>query len=108
MIVISISREKLMSRSACSRPPEEAQIQSSLGISYLSSFLPLHSNSLAPTRNAKETRNYNSQEALELFSKAGIVVQSQGQLEIVVTRLLDHGWAVPVSGGGAAAPWRME
>lgn len=51
-------------------------------------------------------RNYNSQEAPGQPSMARRAVPPRCLPGAVVPRLSDPGRAVPVSGGGAAAPWR--
>lgn len=67
-------------------------------------YVPIH---FLPTRDCKENRKYNSQEGPGQPSIACKALPPQGLPGVVGPRRLDPGRAIPVSGGGAAAPWRM-
>ena len=65
------------------KAPEEAQVQSSLSISSRGSFLHPLGTLKGPETTTPRRHQSNPQ-------KTGVAVQLQGQLEIVVPRLLDH------------------
>lgn len=67
-------------------------------------YVPIH---FAPTRDCKGNRNYNSQKGPGRPSIACTALLPQSLSGVVGPRLWDPGRAIPVSEGGAAAPWRM-
>lgn len=109
IITPTLQREKPRPREYLFKSPEQARVRNCCYI-YLPAFqrsscpyMPTH---FAPTGDCKGNWNYISQEGPRRPSIACRALSPQGLLGVVVPGLPDPGRAVPVSGGGAAAPWR--
>lgn len=109
MIIHILQRGKTMPQRVLVQASEQAIASESLLHLHLRGLLPLPYVPIhfAPTRDCKGNRNYNSQEGPGQPSIACTALPPQGLPGVVGPRLLDPGRAIPESGGGAAAPWRM-
>lgn len=108
MMIHILQREKPCPRECLIEPQNKLESESLLHLHLRGPlplpYVPIH---LAPTRDCKGNRNYNSQEGPGQPSIAGTALPPQGLPGVVGPGLLDPGRAIPASGGGAAAPWRV-
>lgn len=110
IIIPTLQREKPRPREYLFKPPEQARVRNSCYIYLHLRGLPapifrLISRPLGT--DYKGNGNYISQEVPKRPSIACRDLSPQDLPGVVVPGLPDPGRAVPVSGGGAAAPWRM-